>query len=157
MRKNNLFLVIMFFFANIMSLHAQEKFAFVQNYWTKGYLFGGQDFGCSKMKPTLETNSFNFIPVENEKNTFYIKLTDTERYLNIEKGSLELGEINKDFHSSHWILEPVKGIENCYRIRNRWKPTLYLNNEKVSKTNGVDCSAVNDAANSSYWLLDSGF
>jgi hypothetical protein len=102
------------------NLKAQEiQYYFVKNYWTKTYLFAGQDFGCGGKTATPEANSWAFEPVGTEKNTYRIMHTDSGYYLNIEKGALVCGLIESGWHSAQWILEPVKGVSNGYRIKNK--------------------------------------
>jgi hypothetical protein len=75
-------------------------------------------------------------------------------YLHIQNGTLDFGKIEKGWNSAMWVFEPVDGLVNTFRIKNLWKPTLYLNNEKVSETNGVECTISTDSFNSSYWILE---
>lgn len=159
MKKNYLFCALLFCSAFItVNLHAQQKFYFAKNFWTKTYLFGGQDFGCGGKTATPEANSWAFNPVAGQKNTYEIYHTASGNYLHIQNGPLEYGEITDGWWSAQWILEPVKGSQpSVYRIKNRWKPTLYLNNEKVSKTNGIECTTSKPAFQSSWWILDDGF
>jgi hypothetical protein len=161
MKNNFLFLAILFATLFITSnLLAQDvvKYYYVKNYWTKTYLFGGQDFGCGGKKATPDANSWAFEPVPGQKNTYFIKHYQSGNYLNIETGQLDYGQIKKGWFSAQWVLEKVGKEAGVYRIKNRWKPTLYLNNEKVSKTNGVECTTSNSGFWSSYWqLIEDGF
>jgi len=158
--KKQFIIFALFLGASLFSnkINAQDtKYYFVQNFWTKTYLFGGQDFGCGGKTTTPEANSWTFEPT-GDNNTYRIKHTDSGNYLNIENGTLDYGEIQEGWLSAQWVIEPVKGCApNCYRIRSVWKPTLYLNNEKVSKTNGVECTTSSPNFHSSYWILDDGF
>ena len=160
MKKKFLFSALLCsFILTATNANAQEvKYYFVKNFWTKTYLFGGQDFGCGGKKTTPDVNSWAFEPVPGETNTYYIKHNATGNYLHIQNGPLDYGKIKKSWWSAQWVLEPVKGSQpSTYRIKNRWKPTLYLNNEKVSKSNGIECTVSNPNFQSSYWVLDDGF
>ncbi len=158
MKKQLFVFVFVFSFGLIFNnLQAQDiEYYFVKNFWTKTYLFGGSDFGCGGKKATPEANSWAFEPVAGQKNTYFIKHTASDNYLHIQNGPLDYGAIEPGWWSAQWVLEPIKGSNGTYRIKNRWKPTLYINNEKVSKTNGVECTTSNPNFQSSYWVLDGG-
>lgn len=147
-----------FAFASVQSQAQKTKYYYVKNYWTQTYLFGGQDFGCGEKTAEPEANSWAFEPVPGLANTYFIKHKATGNYLHIQNGPLDYGKIKKGWWSAQWVLEPVKDPQpSVYRIKNRWKPNLYLNNEKVSKTNGVECTTVSPNFHSARWILDDGF
>ncbi len=134
---------------------ANAKEYYVKNNWTNTYLFGGQDFGCGGKTPNMSANNWVFLPVNGLKNTYQIRHKQSGNFLHIEKGFLDFGKIQSGWTSAQWILEPLPNIgENVYRIKNRLKPTLYLNNEKVSKGNGIECTAIWPAAKSAWWYLE---
>lgn len=135
------------------SLYAQEYY--VKNYWTKTYLFGGQDFGCGGMSANMYDNNWVFVPVRGQRNTYQIRHKESGNFLHIETGFLDFGRIQSGWLSAQWILEPMPTVgENVYRIRNKWKPTLYLNNEKVSGYDGIECTVSNPNFHSSWWYLE---
>lgn len=134
---------------------ANAKEYYVKNNWTNTYLFGGQDFGCGGKTPNMSANNWVFLPVNGLKNTYQIRHKQTGNFLHIEKGFLDFGIIQNGWLSAQWILEPLPNIgENVYRIKNRLKPTLYLNNEKVAKSNGIECTVSNPNFLSSRWYLE---
>lgn len=151
------------FLCSTNTLQAQSKadVGYLKNYWTNGYLFGGQDFGCmvnENGQPDADANTWTMEPVGKEwgLNTFRIKHTATGLYLHIQNGKLELGKIQNGWHSAMWVFEMVEGATPIatFRIKNFWKPTLYLNNEKVSETNGVECTVSKASFHSSYWIVE---
>jgi hypothetical protein len=134
---------------------ANAKEYYVKNYWTNTYLFGGQDFGCGGKTPNMTANNWVFLPVNGLKNTYQIRHKESGNFLHIEKGFLDFGKIQSGWSSAQWILEPLPNFgENVYRIKNRLKPTLYLNNEKVAKSNGIECTVSNPNFHSSRWYLE---
>jgi|JI91814CRNA_FD_contig_31_2776081_length_564_multi_5_in_0_out_0_1 hypothetical protein len=146
---------------NALQAQSEVHGGYLKNYWTNGYLFGGQDFGCmvnENGQPDADANAWTFEPLgkgwEGQKSTFRLKHTATGLYLHIQNGKLELGKIQKGWHSAMWVFEELEGLTATFRIKNFWKPTLYLNNEKVSKTNGVECTVSKDSFNSSYWVIE---
>ncbi len=135
------------------TLYAQEYY--LKNYWTKTYLFGGEDFGCGGTEPNMNANNWVFVPIKGEKNTYQIKHKQSGNFLHIETGFLDFGKIQNGWFSAQWILEPMPSVgENVYRIKNKWKPTLYLNNEKVSENDGIECTVSNPDFHSSRWYLE---
>jgi hypothetical protein len=134
---------------------ANAKEYYVKNYWTKTYLFGGQDFGCGGKTASMSANNWVFLPVNGLKNTYQIQHKETGDFLHIEKGFLDFGKIHSGWSSAQWILEPLPNFgDNVYKIKNKWKPTLYLNNEKVSKSNGIECSVIHPDFSSAKWYLE---
>jgi hypothetical protein len=79
----------------------------------------------------------------------------TERSLNIEKGALEASVVPEGFFSGHWELEEVveartPGAPVYYRLKNRWKPDIYLNTEGGK----LQATAVPLAFQSANWLVE---
>jgi hypothetical protein len=79
----------------------------------------------------------------------------TQKSLNIEKGALEASAAPEAFHSGHWELEEVvetraAGAPVYYRLKNRWKPEIYLNTEGGK----LQASAVPLAFQSANWLVE---
>lgn len=129
---------------------------YVKNYWTNTYLFGGQDFGCGGESANMDDNNWVFVPISGQKNTYQIKhkQSGNSLYLNVG-GLLNFAKVQNSSLGVQWILEPMPTVgENVYRIKNRWKPTMYLNNEKVSKTDGIECTVSNPNFHSSWWYLE---
>ncbi len=79
----------------------------------------------------------------------------TQRSLNIEKGALEASVVPEGFFSGHWELEEVvetraAGAPVYYRLKNRWKPEIYLNTEGGK----LQATAVPLAFQSANWLVE---
>ena len=57
----------------------------------------------------------------------------SEQYINIQEGTITSGEIQSDWWSAQWILEP---IGDYFKLKNRWKPTQYINIQDGTITSG---------------------
>lgn len=60
---------------------------------------------------------------------YQIKNRWRNEFLHIQNGPIECGSIQPGWWSAQWALEPVAGT-SFYRIRNRWKPEIALNNQQ---------------------------
>ena len=69
-------------------------------------------------------------------------------YLHNQNGTLEAGAIQPGWWSAHWALEKVDAT--YYRIKNRWKPTEYLNIQGPA----LACGAAEPGWWSAQWALE---
>lgn len=60
---------------------------------------------------------------------YQIKNRWRNEFLHIQNGPISSGAIQPGWWSAQWALEPVAGT-SFYRIRNRWKPEIALNNQQ---------------------------
>jgi hypothetical protein len=83
----------------------------------------------------------------------YVRIENVARptlQVNVETGKAQASAAEAGWWSADWVFEPVAGVTNTYRIKNRYRGT-YLNVEKGP----VESSAVPAAFLSSQWVLES--
>lgn len=129
----------------------------LQNYWKQNEYLNIESGNIASspvtatiiLDPLFNAHVWN---VESVSGTHYVRLRsayDSNKRLNVEFGSLQASTIWDGAHSAMWIKEAVSGIDNTFRLRNRWTGG-YLNIESGSIA--VDESWV--GAWSSWWVFN---
>ena len=118
---------IVILFIGIISSPAQDFFQ-LQNRWKAGEFIHVQqpNPAASAIQPEWWSAQWIFEPVDGY---YQIKNRWRNEFLHIQNGPIECGGIQPGWWSAQWALEPVAGT-SFYRIRNRWKPEIALNNQQ---------------------------
>lgn len=111
----------------ITSLSAQDFYQF-QNRWKSNEFIHVQEPNPSAgaIQPGWWSAQWILEPVDGY---YQIKNRWRNEFLHIQNGPVECSPIQPGWWSAQWALEPVAGT-SFYRIRNRWKPEIALNNQQ---------------------------
>lgn len=125
--RNAFLSTIVFLFVGIISSRAQDYYQ-LQNRWKADeFIHIQQPYPASgTIQPGWWSAQWILEPIDGY---YQIKNRWKNEFLHIQNGPIECGVIQPGWWSAQWALEPVAGTP-FYRIRNRWKPEIALNNQQ---------------------------
>lgn len=126
------------------------QMARIRNAWqsrSDSYINVETSLQCS---PALNGQQSSWWTLERVQNYNIYRIRNVwqnDKYLHIQNGSLEFGQIEDGWQSAWWTFEPMGSV---YRIRNYWKNDIYLN----VQNGDLEAGPIDFGWASALWLLE---